>query len=126
MEKLIMDHGFTCEFHFRDDFQNSCLLLALLLHNSTASVCFPTYHSFQNHFIFLEWLVDKVATEAPNVQKLCLGNRLPEFGDFHTVAMRRLFGKISRIKNLQVLDAKAFKCSSENLSAIAFHLKSLT
>jgi hypothetical protein len=97
--------------------------LALLVHQDTTSVCLPKYHSFQSDFVLLEWVAQKIATEAPELQHLNLGNRLPEcHGVTDKVAMGRLFGQVNRMRNLQILDARAVTCSSENLTFIAFNL----
>lgn len=74
----------------------------------------------------MEWVAQKIATEAPALQHLNLGDRLPERDVIDKVAMSCLFGQVNRMRNLQILDARAVTCSSENLTFIAFNLKLLT
>jgi hypothetical protein len=113
-------------YHDTDDFQNSCELLALLVHQETTSVSLPKYNSLQSDFALLEWVAQKIATEAPALQHLNLGDRLPDCGVIDKVAMSCLFGQVNRMRNLQILDARAVTCSSENLAFIAFNLQLLT
>jgi hypothetical protein len=110
----------------REDFKISCRLMALLVHQATTSVNFPKTKYFQEDFAFLASIIETIASKAPNLRRLCLGDKLPELRDTDLTAKYRFLWQLIRLRNLQVLDAIALHCDSNSLAFIASNMTLLT
>jgi hypothetical protein len=100
--------------------------MALLVHQTSTSVSFPETNYFQDDFAFLANIIETIASKAPNLRRLCLGDKYPELRDTDLNAKSRFLWQLIRIRNLQVLDAIALHCDSNSLSFIASNMTLLT